>query len=192
MARKRDYRAEYAARKARGAGKGESASAAAGHRDRDYRREYRERIVREVAAGRRKPPRAQPRNKRSPTGAVIGGAHRWDGPDACQPAGRYVNRLRSDRRVFLYARVDINGAEHNLQLFPNGGIRAGTLRQLIRDAGDLEALFLAEIGAGDRLADDSDPTINPQNRKGRSPKLRNDEEQELEVEFIYVVVQWSA
>lgn len=205
MARKpRNYAAEYAARKARGAAAGKSLNESIGKSKRDHQREYRERIIREVAAGKRPPPKARPRNNQAPTGQKLSGAKRWDGPESCEPAERYVMRLRGDRRVFLYALVEIwNGTKHrseNLQLFPNGGIRAQTLRKLIRQSGSLEQLFLDEIGGGDRIRTDENPAVNPSNRRGKSGKLisdsssnpDDDEFDESEIEFVYVVVQWTS
>lgn len=191
--KQRDYKAEYQARKARGRAAGLSPAEAVGKRERDYAREYRDRVAREVAAGKRKPPRSRPRNNQAPTGVPLAGARRFDGEDSAFYAERFLNRLRSDRTVFLYVRGWLNGDSVDLQLFPKGGIRAQSLRREIAAAGSLEQLVLNEIGIGTRISLGDDPAVNPQNRFGKSGSLRppDDDESEIEFEFDYVVLQWT-
>jgi hypothetical protein len=227
MARKRDYAAEYAARKARGAAKGLTRREAVGQRNRDYAAEYDRKVARDVAAGRRKPPnRSAPRNRQAPTGARLTGSAFYGWPNAADEAEtRTVAKLRSDRRVFLYAKVATVEPDHptlvqedidlealvsdapaaalelireigdiqDYQLFPNGGIRADTLRLDAAAAGGLDALIIREV-KGPRVAVGNSPTQNPQNRKGGSPIL-SQQRRGNGVDPLYfivsVVVQWS-
>jgi hypothetical protein len=94
--------------------------------------------------------------------------------------------------VFLYVRLRINdGDPVDAALFPNGGIRAETLRDMIEAEGSLEEVILAELELGRvRLGDD--PTINPQNRRGASGgAARKTKPGELEIEIETIVVQWT-
>ena len=194
MARKqRDYKAEYQARKARGRAAGLSPNEAVGKRERDYTREYRDRVAREVAAGKRKPPRARPRNNQAPTGIPLQGARRFDGIGSPEAAEATLNRLRSDRTVFVYVRARVNGAaSDDFQLWPKGGIRASTLRQLVNEWGTLREALSFEVRS-ERARAGSDPAINPANRHGKSGRLIIEwpNRGKVSVEFDHVVLQWT-
>ena len=74
--------------------------------------------------------------------------------------------------VHLYIHGRINGAADNWQLFPQGGIRAGSLRRLAEDAGDLRTLVEDMITSGLKVRQGSNPAANPQNRNEKSPILK--------------------
>lgn len=194
MARKpRDYKAEYAARKARGRAAGKTAAEAIGKPDRDYSREYRDRVAREVAAGKRKPPRARPRNNQAPTGVPLQGARRFDGTNSPEAAEATLNRLRSDRTVFVYVRARVGGKpSEDFQLWPKGGIRASTLRQLVNEWGTLREALSFEVRS-ERARAGSDPAVNPANRRGKSGRFEIDgpDGARAAVEFDHVVLQWT-
>lgn len=87
------------------------------------------------------------------------------------------------------------GEVEDVQLWPNGGIRAQTLRAESAAAGDLETVILRELSQGNRYRTGSDPSVNPKNRKEQSPILREMQGQEPgrpRVFVVRVVLQWSA
>lgn len=221
-------RAAYLRRVERGRLQGLTPSEAAGKRNRDYAAEYDQRIAREVATGKRKsPPASAPRNRRAPTGARLTGSARYDGLDAARQAEtRTLARLRSDRRVFVYAQIakvdpyhpalaeaDIDlddvvandpatalrvirliGTVEDVQLWPNGGIRAQTLRAECASNGGLDAVIVREVTTTNRYRTGSNPAINPANRKEGSPILSDRQAQddtETRTYVVRVVLQWQ-
>jgi hypothetical protein len=218
----------YRNRIAKGLAEGKTRAEAAGQKNRDTKAEYDRKVARDVAAGRRKPPnRSAPRNRQAPTGARLTGHAYYGWPNAAEQAEkRTVAKLRSDRRVFLYAKVatldpqnpalmaaDIGidqlvqqapmialqairtvGDVQDYALFPNGGIRADTLRRDAAAAGGLDALIMREV-QGSRVRAGDDPTVNPANRKGSSGSTISDGGGDVDAEertyILAVVVQWS-
>ncbi len=190
MARKRDYKAEWAARKARGLAAGKNLNEAAGKPDRDYSREWHQRIVREVATGKRPPPNPRPKSNRSPVGSRLTGARQFDDGGDLSGADKLISRLASDRRVFIYASITLNGDPEDVELFPNGGIRAGSLRVLLA-GGSIGDLIESKVLEG-QVHYGSNPRADPNNRRGKSPRFTLDEDEPLEIEIDRVVIQWAA
>lgn len=95
----------YRRRIERGAAQGLSPSESVGKRNRNYAAENAQRVAREVAQGKRKPPKAAPANRKAPTGARLTGSRRYLWPDPAEQAEPGIRRLNSDRRVFLYPKI---------------------------------------------------------------------------------------
>lgn len=87
------------------------------------------------------------------------------------------------------------GNIEDIQLFPNGGIRAQALRADAAASGGLEAVIIREVtGPAGRYRTGSNPAINPANRKERSPlgpDKRRQGDAEMLTYVLRVVLQWS-
>ena len=207
-AKKRDYSAEYRRRKAKGLAKGLTLQEAAGHAKRQ---------------------RAAPASGLSPVGGRLAGARTFP---PCMPAvdmARWLYRLASDTRVFVFGvlwevyteellaageDIDIEqlyeespcealavareveddglSSKENVAVWPNGGIRAGTLRQLVNAHRDgLTGVLLEEVGAG-RYRAGANPAVNPKNRREKSPMMKKTgKASEVFHMFERLTVQWQ-
>lgn len=87
------------------------------------------------------------------------------------------------------------GNIEDIQLFPNGGIRAQALRADAAASGGLEPVIIREVtGPAGRYRTGSNPAINPANRKERSPlgpDKRRQGDTEMLTYVLRVVLQWS-
>lgn len=171
MAKPRDYKAEYARRKARGIASGKSPREATGHYQRGA-------------------PGPRPRSGQSPRGIPLVGSKAWSGPECAEAAEPWIDRLGPNSIVHVYARVSIGGDVDTYQLFPHGGIRAGTLQTMIANEG-LEEVIVSTVVSG-RVAQGSNPGVNPQNRREKSPRFKPGEgDGEPEIIVHQVVIQWT-
>lgn len=154
---------------------------------RDFKAEYQRRKARGLAAGKTV---AQATGHRKP----VAQARSFTGPTAASDAEALIRRVAGRALVHLYVAGTIGGVADNWQLFPHGGVRASTLRDLIRDNGGLAGLIRSMVrpGATAPVSAGSTPSGNGNGSggSGRFVAWKGPIPRDIGLDIRRVTVQW--